>query len=194
MNLRFFSGSVTPSSPPRKSRARVHVDERDVVAVAKQRDDLLRLPCPHQAVIDEHAGELLADRLVDQHRRDGAVDAAGKAADDATAADLLADVGDLRVAEAGHRPVARAAANVAHEVGEQLAAVGRVHDLRMEHQAVALRLLVSGDGEGCAFGTRDHLEARRERLDPVAVAHPDLVLLADVPQPVEQGGRRRRCR
>jgi hypothetical protein len=27
-------------------------------------------PMPHQAVVDEHAGQLVADRLVDQHRRD----------------------------------------------------------------------------------------------------------------------------
>ena len=49
---------------------RVHVHQRDVVAVAEQRHDLLGLGEPHQAVIDEHAGELLADRLVDQHRGD----------------------------------------------------------------------------------------------------------------------------
>ena len=152
MNLRFFSGSVTPSSPPRKSRARVDVDQRDVVAVAEQRDDLLRLALAHQAVVDEHAGQLVADRFVDQHRRDRAVDAARQAADHAALADLLADVGDLGVAEAGHRPVAGAAADVPHEIGEQLAAVGRVHDLRVEHQAVALRLLVGGDREGRAFG------------------------------------------
>ena len=48
------------------------VDERDVVAVAEQRHDLLGLAEPQQAVVDEHAGELLADRLVDQHRGDRA--------------------------------------------------------------------------------------------------------------------------
>ena len=189
MNLRFFSGSVTPSRPPRKSALGVDVHQRDVVAVAEQAHDLLGLARAHQAVIDEHAGQLLADRLVDQHRRDGAVDAARKAADHPALADLLADVGDLGVAEARHRPVAGAAADVPDEIGEQLAAVGRVHHLRVEHQAVALRVLVGGDGEGRAFGRGDDLEAGRERLDPVAVAHPHLVLLADVPQAVEQRAR-----
>ncbi len=42
--------------------------QRDIVAVAKQRHDLVGLGEPHQAVIDQHAGELLADRFVDQHR------------------------------------------------------------------------------------------------------------------------------
>ena len=99
--------------------------------------------------------------------------------------DLLADVGDLGVAKTGHRPVARAAADVAHEIGEQLPAVGRVHDLGVEHEAVALRLFVSGDREGCAFGSGDDLEPGGERFDPIPVAHPHLVLLADVPKAVE---------
>jgi hypothetical protein len=44
-------------------------------------DDGLCLVETQQAVIDEHAGELLADRLMDQHGRDGGVDAARQAAD-----------------------------------------------------------------------------------------------------------------
>ena len=36
----------------------------------------LGLGKPHQAVIDQHASELLADRFVDQHRRHRAINAA----------------------------------------------------------------------------------------------------------------------
>ena len=50
----------------------VHVDQRDVVVVAEQGDDLLGLVQPHQPVVDEDAGQLVADRLVDQHRGDRA--------------------------------------------------------------------------------------------------------------------------
>ena len=71
MVLRFSSGSVTPASAFRKVLG-VHMNERDVVAVAEQRHDLLGLGEPQQAVIDEHAGELVADRFVDQHRGDRA--------------------------------------------------------------------------------------------------------------------------
>ena len=138
-------------------------------------------------MVDEHAGQLLADRLVDQHRRDRAVDPARQAADHLALADLLADVGDLGVAEAGHRPVAGAAAHVAHEIGEQLAAVGRVHDLGVEHQRIEARASsLVAIAKGAPSDAGDDLEPRRQRLDAVAVAHPHLVLLADVPQPVEQ--------
>ena len=72
---------------------RVDVDQRDVVVAAEHRHHLLRLVLPHQAVVDEDAGQLLADRLVDQHRGDGGIDAARQAADDAALADLRADRG-----------------------------------------------------------------------------------------------------
>ena len=114
---------------------RLHVDERDVVAVAEQRDDLLGFRLAHQAVIDEHAGELIADGLVDQHRRHGRIDAAGQAADHPAGADLRADALDGLVAERLHGPVAAAAGDVAHEVADQLRAVRRVHHLRMELHA-----------------------------------------------------------
>jgi hypothetical protein len=89
-----------------------------VVMVAEQGDDLFGLAQPHEAVVDEDAGQLLADGLVDQHRGDRAVDAAGEAADRPSANDLLADLGDFGPAELGHGPVAGEAADVADEIGD----------------------------------------------------------------------------
>ena len=92
--------------------ARVAVDQADVEAVAEGAVHLLRLAGAQQAVVDEDAGELVADRLVDQHRGDGGIDAAGEAADHLAAADLRADALDRLGAEAGHGPVAAAAADL----------------------------------------------------------------------------------
>ena len=77
----------------------VHVHERDVVVVAEQVDDLSASSSAQQAVIDEDAGELVADRLVDQHGGHGRIDAAGEAADHLALADLGADLRDLLLAE-----------------------------------------------------------------------------------------------
>ena len=85
--------------------SRINVDERDVVVVAEHRHDLVGLVEPHQAVVDEDAGELVADRLVDQHRRDRGVDAAREAADHPALADLRADLLDHALAVGGHGPV-----------------------------------------------------------------------------------------
>ena len=72
----------------------------------EQVDHGLGLVEPQQTVIDEHAGELIADRLVDQDRGDGGIDAAGQAADHLALADLRADFLDRFLAEGAHGPVA----------------------------------------------------------------------------------------
>ena len=137
-------------------------------------------------MIDEDAGELVPDRLVDEDRGDGAIDPARQPANDPAVADLLANLGDLGRPELGHRPVAGQAADVADEIGQQFAAVRRVHHFGVEHQAEEAPLLVGGDRVGSAFGMGDDLEPLRQSLDPVAVAHPDLVPLALAPEAVEQ--------
>jgi hypothetical protein len=95
-------------------------------------------------VIDEHAGQLVADRLVDQHRRDGAVDAARQAADHpplptcSRISAILASRNSAIVQSPASRR--RGGRN-----WRAAAAVGRVHDLGMEHQAVEAPRLVDRD-------------------------------------------------
>ena len=81
MILRFCSGSVTPASAARNRSAasttlQPDAGRRDVVLL-----DLLGLARPQQPVVDEDAGELVADGPVHQRRRDRRVDAAGQPAD-----------------------------------------------------------------------------------------------------------------
>ena len=189
MVLRFASGSVDAVERVEEQRLGVDVHERDVVAVAEQRDDLLGLAEPQQAVVDEHAGELLADRLVDQHRGDRGIDAAGQAADHPALADLRADLLDRLVLEGAHGPVARAAGDLAHEIAQQRRAVRRVHDLEMELGGVEFALLVGDHGDRRIRRRADHAEARRQLGHAVAVAHPDRIALALLPHALEQ----RRC-
>jgi hypothetical protein len=70
------------------------VDEADVVGLAEQLHHLVRLVEAHQAVVDEDAGQLLADRLMDEDGGDGGIDPARQAADDAVEAHLLLDLVD----------------------------------------------------------------------------------------------------
>src|SRR3546814_9505861 len=79
--------------------------------MAERLDHLPGLVLAQQAVVDADAGELLADRLVDQHCRHRGVDAAGEPADDPRLADLLADRLERLLAEGRHGPVAPAAAD-----------------------------------------------------------------------------------
>ena len=69
--FRFTSGSVTPSSADRNRSERIAVHQLDIEPVAERAHHLLCLAGTQQPVIDEDAGQLIADRLMDQHRRDG---------------------------------------------------------------------------------------------------------------------------
>ena len=99
-------------------------------------DHLRGLVLAEQAVVDEDAGELVADRLVDEQRGDGAVDAAGEAAEHALAADARADPLDLLLDHGGGRPGGRGVGDAVEEVLQHLLAVRGVHDLGVELDAV----------------------------------------------------------
>ena len=106
-------------------------------------------PRPAQeAVVDEDAGQLVADRLVDEQRGDGAVDAARERADHALAADLRAD--RARPAARSPPPASRTGAAPATSKRKFFSIsmpCGRVHDLGVELDAVeaALGVLEGGD-------------------------------------------------
>ena len=79
-----------------ESLGSVDVAQIEVEAVAAQRHDLLCLASPQQAVVDEDAGELITNGLVDQRGDHGRVDAAGETADDPVVADAGANARRLR--------------------------------------------------------------------------------------------------
>ena len=81
--LRLASGSETPREPREEALLGVDRDERHLEVVAERGDHLVALVLAHQAVVDEHAGQLVADRAVDEQRGDRRVDPAGEPADHA---------------------------------------------------------------------------------------------------------------
>ena len=157
-----------------------HVDERHVEVAAEGLDDLLRLVGAHQPVVDEHAGQLVADRLVDEQRRHGRVDATREPADDALRADLGPDPLDLLLDHGGGRPRRRSAGDLVEEVLQDLLPVGRVDDLGVELDGVeaAARVLERRDRRRRRRG--GDAGAGRRRRDGVAVAHPDDLVRREV--------------
>ena len=186
MVLRFCSGIGDAGERGEKRLGRVDVHERNVVVAAEQRDHLVGFGEPQQPVVDEHAGEPLADRLVDQHRRHRRVDAAREPADHPALADLGADLLDRLLLEGAHGPVALAAGDLAHEVAQERGAVRRVHDLEVELGGVELARLVGDHGDRRVRRGADHAEALRRLGHAVAVAHPHRIALALAPHPFEQ--------
>ena len=82
-------------------------DQRDIIMVAEQGFDLCAFVHAQQAMVDKHAGQLIANGFVNQDRGDRAVHAARKSANDAAGADLRADFGDFRRTELRHGPITR---------------------------------------------------------------------------------------
>ena len=138
--------------------------------------DLLDLAFAQQAVVDEHAGELVADGLVDEGGGDCGVDTAGQAADHFGVADLLADLGDLVLDDGGGVPVVGQAGALVEECLDELLAEGGVLDLGVPLHAVELAGLVLHGGDGRALGVGEHFEASGRGLDGDAVAHPRVLL------------------
>ena len=122
--------------PREEALLRLDVHERDLEVAAERLDHLLGLVRAHEAVVDEDAGELVADRLVDEQRGDGRVDAAGERADHALRADLGADPLDLLLDHRRRRPGRRRIGDAVEEVLQHVLPVRRVHDLGVELDAV----------------------------------------------------------
>ena len=83
-------------------------------------------------MVDEDAGELIADRLVDQRRGDRRIDTAGEPEKHGVASHLCADRGDGFAFVIAHVPVFAAAADLVREAREDRRALFRVRDLGME--------------------------------------------------------------
>ena len=85
MRRRFSCGSVTPASAARNWSSALHDVQVGLEVLGELLDDRLRFVLAQQAVVDEDAGELRADRLVQQRGDDRRIDAARQAADHAVA-------------------------------------------------------------------------------------------------------------
>ena len=112
MILRLVSGSDWPSKFAHEQFLLVGIDQRDVVVVAEHVEDFFGLVLAQKAVVHENAGQLVANRFVDQDRSNRRIDAARQAADDFLVAHLGADRSNRLFAVGAHGPVAREARQI----------------------------------------------------------------------------------
>ena len=159
MILRFSSGSDTPASAVEEALLGVDDDEVDAGRGDEVVLDLLGLVGPQQPVVDEDAGQLVADGLLHQGRGDRGVDPAGQPADDPGVADLGPDARHEVLDDVGRGPLARQPGPAEEEVLEHLLAERRVEHLGVPLHAVEPALVVLEPGDG---GTR----RRRGDLHP----------------------------
>jgi len=168
--------SMTVHAGERAEEARrtIRLDHAHAEVTRERFHDLLGLVQAQQPVVDEHAGELVADRAMDERCRHRRIHAAGKTEDHFLVADLPADALDRLRDMVWHVPVMAAAADLMHEAREDLPALEGVRDLGVKLEAVIAARLVGDARDRRRRIARDDLETRRQAGDAVAVAHPDI--------------------
>ena len=179
MILRFCSGSVTPASLVEEARAGVDDAQIDLEGAAEDRRDLRALAGAKQAVVDEDAR---------QPSRRSPCRTSAAATAESTPPDrpqITRRVGPTcsamsATASSTNEPSSsrRAPQTPKQEVGQQLGAARRVHDLGMELHALELRRGVANAAAGQLALSPTSAKPGRQRVDAIAVRHPDRQLLA----------------
>ena len=123
-------------------------------------------------MIHEDAGELLADGLCHQSRRNRRIHTAGERKEHLAVAYGLADALNLCLREAVHLPIALAAADIIEEVVNQLFAVLGVLHFRVELRRVDVTRRILHGRNRAVLGVRGHSKAGRHLGDIVRVGHP----------------------
>jgi hypothetical protein len=155
---------------------------------AEERSTCSRLAAAQQPVVDEDAVQPRADRLVDQDRRHRRVDAARQTEHDfAVLAHLCLDRLDDLVDDRTRRPIALEPGEFEEEVAQHHLAIERMRDLRVELDQLHLALVAPRRRVGAGRRRAGDFEASRQRLDNIAMAHPDARLSAE---PGEERPRR----
>ena len=162
----------------RRRIAQAHVLESGVLV---RRHHLGGLVLPHEAGIDIHAVHaIFAERVGAQFVRDRRVDAAADEEQHVLRrADARADVGFDRFDGLRRRraPARIAAADAADEILEDALAELAVRDFGMELHAVDVLRGMHHRRDGAVVGRAQHLEAVRQLLHRIAVAHPHLAVV-----------------
>ena len=158
--------------------AGVNADKVDVKLTALTKDlaDLLALVLAQQTVVNENAGQLLADGLGQHSRADAGIDTAGQGTQHLAVADLLAQGLDGVLDKGVHLPVTGAAADLIHKVVQDLGAVLSVQDLGVELHSIQAAGLILRSGHRAVGGMGNNLKAGGCLLDIIVMAHPADIL------------------
>ncbi len=171
-DLALLLGVGDPGERSEVARRGVHTDHAHAEVLREGMHHLVTLVEPQQAVIDEHADELFADRPMQERRNHRGIDAARKSQQHAALPHLRPHARDRIVDDGADGPERLRAADVAHEAFEQTHALARVRNLGMELHTVIAARFVGHRGDRCVRARAHGAKSLRDRLDAIAVAHP----------------------
>src|SRR5438105_6368284 len=130
----FFLGIGHTAQRAEKSVDGVDVHQAHPKMPLEGIDHTLRLTAPQEAVIDEDAGQLIANGAMGKRGHDRRINPTRERADHAPRTHLTTDIADRLIDERRRRPVASAATDIAQKIADELRAETGVDDLRVELQ------------------------------------------------------------
>ena len=176
-DLALFLGVSDSLELPEKTISTIDDLKPDFEVSPEKLADRIPFPGTQKTVINEDAGELIADRLVNECCRHAGIHPAAEPENHAPVTHLGADLRADALDEGLHGPIARATADAMNEVlNDDLALRGVVH-LGMELHPVNFPFGIGNDRMGCVLRLPDGGEALGQFLNAVAMAVPDIDLL-----------------
>src|ERR1700712_3104187 len=150
----------------------VGADDLDAHVLGEHGHHLLTFVQAQQTVVDEDAGQLITDGLVQQRRDHRGVDTAGQAEQYVVGTDLGTHLSDGVFSDLRRGPQRFATADVEDEARQDATALLGVGHFRMELHAVVATGIVGHAGDRAAWGAGQNVELSRHLGDLVTVAHP----------------------
>jgi len=129
MIFRFFSGSASPANAVKNRCSASTRITLNAHVLCECRHHLIAFAQTQQPMIDEYAGQLSTDGLVQERRQHGRINSARQAQQHAVASNLRADPRHAVIDDVACRPTGGAAGNLSHEAPQYLAALKRVSNL-----------------------------------------------------------------
>ncbi len=173
-NHALLFGLGYPGQAAQENIGGILVVELDIEIFAEDVADAVALIGPEESVIDEDAGQLIADGFMEQYGRHAGIHPAGEAQDDMLLADLSANLLNRHLAVGTHGPGFAATTNLMDEIAQNLLSPGSMGHFRVELESIEAALAVFHSGVIGVIGHGHSFEAGGQMGHLVAVGIPDL--------------------
>ena len=156
----------------------MNVNQRNVELLAEDLLNHLWLTLTEHAVVNKHAGKLIANSTVDKGSNNRRVNAAGKCQNDAAVTDLLANLLYLLLNDVVHGPRLLKTTDIEQEVRKHLRTALGVVDLWVELSGIQVLSSVFHSCDWANVSRSGNGKALWDLRHSVTVAHPNGLLLS----------------
>ena len=162
----------------------IDVFDIDVKTLVEKLHQKLGLPFAHEALVNEHAGELIANGLVQQEGEGGGIDTTGEGQQDTLISHLGPHISHGLIDESRRGPVGFALTNVINEIAQHRHPTGGMDHLGVELHPIQPPLVIGHRRLGRVVGMGQPGKACGQALHGITVAHPHGRTILDIGQQI----------